>query len=60
MTWRNGWATQTDLQNLKNCKIMAVTVKKPTKKQLSANAKKMKAAAEKFKERIRERENEAK
>ena len=39
---------------------MAVTVKKATKKQLAANAKKMKAAAESFKERIKERENEAK
>lgn len=37
-----------------------IKAKKPTKKQLSANAKKMKAAAEKFKERIKERENEAK
>ena len=31
---------------------MAVTVKKATKEQLAANAKKMKAAAEKLKERI--------
>ena len=37
-----------------------IKVKKPTKKQLAANAKKMKAAEEKFKERIKERENEAK
>ena len=37
-----------------------IKVKKPTKKQCAANAKKMKAAAEKFKERIKERENEAK
>ena len=37
-----------------------IKVSKPTKKQLAANAKKMKAAAEKFKERIKERENKAK
>ena len=37
-----------------------IKVKKPTKKQLAANAKKMKAAAESFKERIKERENDAK
>lgn len=37
-----------------------ITVKKATKKEAAANAKKMKAAAEKFKERIKERENEAK
>ena len=37
-----------------------IKVKKPTKKQLAANAKKMKAAAEKFKERIKESENDAK
>ena len=37
-----------------------IKVKKPTKKQFAANAKKMKAATEKFKERIKERENEAK
>lgn len=37
-----------------------IKVKKPTKKQLATNAKKMKAAAEKFKERIKELENEAK
>lgn len=37
-----------------------IKVSKPTKKQLAANAKKMKAAAESFKERIKEPENEAK
>lgn len=37
-----------------------IKVTKPTKKQLAANAKKMKAAVEKFKERAKERENEAK
>lgn len=37
-----------------------IKVTKPTKKQLAANAKKMKAAAEKFKERAKERENGAK
>ena len=37
-----------------------IKVTKPTKKQIAANAKKMKAAAEKFKERIKERENEEK
>lgn len=39
---------------------MAVIVKKPTKKQLAANVKKIKAAMEKLKERAKERENEAK
>ena len=39
---------------------MAIKVTKPTKKQLAANAKKMKAAMEKLKERAKERENEAK
>ena len=37
-----------------------IKVSKPTKKQLAANAKKMKAAAEKFKERIKEPENKEK
>lgn len=37
-----------------------IKVTKPTKKQLAANAKKMKAAMEKFKERFKEAENEAK
>lgn len=37
-----------------------IKVTKPTKKQLAANAKKMKAAMEKFKERAKKRENEAK
>lgn len=37
-----------------------IKVTKPTKKQLSANAKKIKAAIEKLKERAKERENEAK
>ena len=37
-----------------------IKVKKPTKKQLAANVKKMKKAAESFKERIKELENEAK
>lgn len=37
-----------------------IKVKKPTKKQLAENAKKMKAAAEKFKKLVKERENEAK
>ena len=39
---------------------MSVKVTKPTKKQLAANAKKMKAATEKLKGRAKERENEAK
>lgn len=39
---------------------MAVIVKKPTKKQLAANAKKMKAAMEKLKERAKEREKASK
>ena len=37
-----------------------VTVKKATKKEAAANAKKMKAAIEKLQEHARERENEAK
>jgi hypothetical protein len=37
-----------------------IKVKKPTKKQLAENAKKMKAAMKKFKELATERENEAK
>ena len=37
-----------------------IKVNKPTKKQLTANAAKMKKAAEKLKERIKNRENEAK
>lgn len=37
-----------------------IKVTKPTKKQLAANAKKMKEAMEKLKERAKERENEAK
>lgn len=37
-----------------------IKVKKPTKKQLAENAKKMKAAMEKLKERAKEREKEAK
>lgn len=36
-----------------------IKVSKSTKKQIVANAKKMKAAAEKFIEYIKERENEA-
>ena len=59
MKWRYGWATQTDSLTLKNCKIMAVIVKKATKKQCKEAAKKMKKAAESFKERVKERENEA-
>ena len=55
--WPSGWATQTDFQNLKNCKIMAVKVKKATKKQCKEAAAKMKKAAESFKERTKEREN---
>lgn len=39
---------------------MAVKVKKATKKQCKEAAAKMKKAAESFKERIKERENEAK
>lgn len=34
-----------------------IKVTKPTKKQLSKNAKKMKAAQEKFKELLKERKN---
>lgn len=60
MTWRNGWATQTDSLTLKNRKIMAVTVKKATKNQCKEAAKKMKKAAESFKERIKELENKEK
>ena len=37
-----------------------IKVTKPTKKQLASNAKKMKEAIEKLKERAKERENEAK
>lgn len=37
-----------------------IKVTKPTKKQLAANAKKMKAAVEKLKERAKEHENKAK
>ena len=37
-----------------------IKVTKPTKKQLAANAKKMKAAMKKLKERAKERENEEK
>ena len=37
-----------------------IKVSKPTKKQLAANAKKMKAAMEKFKERAKEREKASK
>ena len=37
-----------------------VTVKKATKKEAAANAKKMKAAIEQLKERAKERENKAK
>ena len=37
-----------------------IKVKKPTKKQIAANAAKMKEAAKRLKERIKERENEAK
>lgn len=44
----NGWATPMDLQNLKNRKIM-IKVTKPTKKQLSENAEKMKAEQQKMK-----------
>ena len=39
---------------------MAVKVKKATKKQCKEAAAKMKKAAENFKERVKERENEAK
>lgn len=45
---------------LKNCKIMAVKVKKATKNQCKKAAAKIKKAAESFKERIKERENETK
>ena len=37
-----------------------VTVKKATKKEAAANAKKMKASIEQLKERAKERENKAK
>ena len=37
-----------------------IKVTKPTKKQFAANAKKMKAAMEKLKERFNKLENEAK
>ena len=37
-----------------------VTVKKATKKEAAANAKKMKAAIEQLKERVKKRENKAK
>lgn len=37
-----------------------IKVTKPTKKQLAENAKKMKTAMKKLKERAKERENEAK
>ena len=37
-----------------------IKVTKPTKKKLAENAKKMKAAMKKIKERAKERENEAK
>jgi hypothetical protein len=56
--WLIGWATPTD-SNLKKHSDM-ITVKKATKKEAAANAKKMKAAIEKLQERAKERENKAK